>query len=49
MRRRRRLSREEFLNMNKKLSQEDFRKLMDILMQDGPRIAYRNPEKWRDY
>lgn len=49
MERRRRLSRENFLNMNKKLSKEEFRKLMDVLMQDGPRIEYRNPEKWRNY
>ena len=46
---RRRLSREDFLNMNKKLSREDFRKLMDILMPDGPKIEYRNPDKWRNY
>jgi hypothetical protein len=49
MRRRRRISREEFLKMNKKLSKVDFRKLMDILMQDGPKIEYRHPEKWRNY
>jgi len=48
MGRRRRLSRKTFLNVNK-LSNEDFRKLMGILMQDGPRIEYRNPEKWRNY
>jgi len=35
--------------MNKKLSKKDFRNLMDILMQDGPKIEYRNPEKWRNY
>ncbi len=49
MRRRRRLSQEDFLNTSRKLSKENFRKLMDILMQDGPRIEYRNPEKWRNY
>jgi len=49
MSRRRRLSREEFMNLNKRLSKEDFRKLMDILMQDGPKIEYRNPDKWRNY
>jgi len=43
------LSREGFLYMNKKLSKEEFRSLMDMLMQDGPRIEYRNPEKWRNY
>ena len=49
MSRRRRLSRDDFLNMNKKLSKKDFRKLMDILMQDGPKIEYKNPDKWRNY
>jgi hypothetical protein len=49
MQRRRRLSREEFLNMNKKLSNEEFRKLMDTLMQDGPRIEYRHPDKWGNH
>jgi len=49
MRRRRRLSREELLKTNKKLSKEDFWKLMDILMQDGPKIEYKNPDKWRNY
>ena len=46
---RRRFSRDDFLNMNKKLSKQDFRKLMDILMQDGPKIEYKNPDKWRNY
>jgi hypothetical protein len=49
MTRRRRMSREDFLNMSGRLSKEDFRKLMDILMQEGPRIKYKNPEKWRNY
>jgi hypothetical protein len=49
MRRRRRMSRENFLNMSERLSKEDFMKLVDILMQDGPRIKYRTPEKWRNY
>jgi len=49
MSRRRRLSREDFPNMNKKLSKEDFRKLMDILLQNGPKIEYKNPDKWRNY
>ena len=49
MSRRRRMSRENFLNMSERLSKEDFRKLMDILMKDGPRIEYKNPEKWRNY
>lgn len=48
MRRNRRLSREDFLNGSERLSKEDFRKLMDILMQDGPKIQYRHPEKWRN-
>ena len=47
MGRRRGLSRQDFLSMNKKLSKEDFRKLMDILLQDGPKIEYRNPDRWR--
>ena len=47
MRRRRRLSRKDFLSLDKKLSNEEFRKLMDILMQGGPKIEYRNPEKWK--
>jgi len=49
MSKRRRMSREDFLNKSERLSKEDFRKLMDILMQDGPRIKYGNPEKWRNY
>ena len=48
MRRRRRLPSKEFLNSDKKASGEDFKKLIDTLMQDGPRIEYRNPDKWRD-
>jgi hypothetical protein len=31
------------------VSKEDFIKLMDALMQNGPKIEYRNPEKWRNY
>jgi len=49
MGRNRRVSREDFLNGSKRLSKEDFRKLMDILMQDGPKIQYKHPEKWRNY
>jgi hypothetical protein len=49
MGRRRRLSRKDFLGMNKRLSREDFRKLMDILMQEGPKVEYRDPDRWRNY
>jgi len=37
------------MSMDKKLSNEQFRKLMGVLMQDGPRIGYRSPDKWRNY
>jgi|GEM_PF-5064833 len=35
--------------VSKRLSREDFRKLMDILIQDGPKVEYRYPEKWGNY
>jgi hypothetical protein len=35
-------------SVTKRLSREDFRRLMDILLQAGPRIEYRFPDNWRN-
>jgi len=37
------------LSVGKRLSREDFRKLLDVLIQDGPRVEYRCPDKWGNY
>jgi hypothetical protein len=37
------------LSMDEKLSSWEFMKLWEWLMQDGPKIEYRSPDKWRGY
>lgn len=36
------------MKRRRRLSREDFLKTLDVIMQDGPKVEYRNAEKWRN-
>jgi hypothetical protein len=35
------------MQRRRRLSREDFLKTLDIIMQDGPKVEYRKPDRWR--
>jgi hypothetical protein len=36
------------MRRRRRLSRDDFLKTYDIIRQDGPKVEYRNPDKWRN-
>ena len=37
----------KWIMMRKKLSTDDFKKLLELLRVDGPPVQYKNPDAWR--